>query len=125
MESQNSESNKILSKAKDLSIVSIAQFYMPVVVANFISSFIYPIFSSGISKFPDAHESLAAFSVSRSLYFVFASMILVLSQTVVALVKDKHSYKLMKKFIFWIHSSYFGLHPIRIFCASIYDGYYT
>ena len=31
-----------------------------------------------------------------------AKLKLVLSQTVVALVKDKHSYKLMKKFIFWI-----------------------
>ncbi len=102
MKSQNIEFNKVSSKAKDLSITSIAQFYVPVVLANFISSFIYPIFSSGISKFPDAKESLAAFSVSRSLYFVFASMILVLSQTVVALVKDKHSYKLMRKFIFYV-----------------------
>jgi hypothetical protein len=102
MKSINEESNKMASRAKDLSITSIAQFYIPVVFANFISSFIYPIFSSGISKFPDAHESLAAFSVSRSLYFVFASLILVLSQTVVALVKDKHSYRLMRRFIFCV-----------------------
>ena len=102
MNSINEGSNKEFSTTKALSLISIAQFYIPVVIANLVSSFIYPIFSSGISKFPDATESLAAFSVSRSLYFVFASMILVLSQTVVALVKDKHSFRLMKKFIFWV-----------------------
>ena len=102
MKSLNEESNKSSSKAKALSLIAIAQFYIPVVIANLVSSFIYPIFSSGISKFSDANESLAAFSVSRSLYFVFASMILVLSQTVVALVKDNHSYKLMRRFIFWV-----------------------
>jgi Na+-driven multidrug efflux pump len=106
------DSNITVSKAEDLRMISIARFYVPVVFANFIASFIYPIFSSGISKFPDVHESLAAFSVSRSLYFVFASLILVLSQTVVALVKDDHSYKLMKKFIFSILVISFGVFVI-------------
>ena len=73
-------------------MISIARFYVPVVFANLLQA-TYPIFSSGISKFPDVHRSLADFP-SRSLYFVFASDICIKPNG--SGTGDDHSYKLMK-----------------------------
>ncbi len=75
---------------------------MPLALGIFIVSFIYPVFSWGISQFSDSAVSLAAFSVSRSLYFILASPILVIRQTVVAMIFDQTSYRFVKKFVLFI-----------------------
>ena len=77
---------------------AVVTFFLPIALSVFVVSFIYPIFSWGISRFPQSKDALSAFSIARSLFYIMASPILVLRQTVVALVSDVASYRAIRKF---------------------------
>ena len=111
--------------ANRISLMDISRFFLPIAFGAFVVSFIFPIFSWGISRFPDSETALAAFSLARGFYFIMASPILVLRQTVVAMVTGDYSYQIVRKFslmmigIFFLFFFLIGITPVS---ALIFGG---
>jgi len=112
---------KAVQTESHFTMKTVFAFFLPIAIGIFVVSFIYPIFSWGISRFSASKEALAAFSVARSLYFIMASPILVLRQTVVALVTDHVSYTTLRTFTLSVIAAVFsaflliGMTPIGQF----------
>ncbi len=103
------QSNEEAIPANRISLMDISRFFLPMAIGAFCVSFIFPIFSWGISRFPDSETSLAAFSLARGFYFIMASPILVLRQTAVAMVTENDSYRIVRKFSFMMIVTFFLL----------------
>ena len=73
-------------------------FYVPLAMTSFIVLIGTPIINLGLSRAPRALESLAVWPVINGLIFMLRSTGVALQEVVVALLKDRDSYRQLRRF---------------------------
>ncbi|MDA8217169.1 MAG: hypothetical protein M0Z94_06065 [Dehalococcoidales bacterium] len=75
------------------------RFFVPLALVLVLTGTMRPIITAGMARLPDPILSLAAFPVAFGVFNIVYQPLWVLPQTVIALVRDAHSYRVVIKFV--------------------------
>ncbi|MHB1130862.1 MAG: hypothetical protein ACYC4L_00555 [Chloroflexota bacterium] len=81
-----------------LSYLSALRFYLPLALVMLLNGTARPIITAALTRLPEPVISLAAFPVAYGVFNVIYSPLYPLIQTVIALVRDGHSYRVVVRF---------------------------
>ncbi len=87
-----------LAASEGLTIRTLVIFYAPLAASFFLTIITHSLFNAGLARLPSPEIYIAAFAVARSLMHVFESPMIMISQTVAALVEGRHSYGKVRNF---------------------------
>lgn len=79
-----------------------ASVFLPLAVSGFLMSFAQHIITAGITRQSDPEISLAAYGITLPLSILIEAPVIVLLSVSNALVKDLHSYRLLRNFTIWL-----------------------
>jgi O-antigen/teichoic acid export membrane protein len=83
---------------KSLSLKRFLSFYLPLALTSSLWLLWQPLISGAVSRMPQALESLAVWSVVTGLLFMIRSPGVAYNEAVVALLEEKRSYPVLRKF---------------------------
>ncbi len=89
---------KAAPKANPLTLKRFVKFYFPLALTSSLWLLWQPLISGAISRMPNALESLAVWSVTTGLLFMFRSPGVAYNEVVVALMEEKRSLPILRKF---------------------------
>ncbi len=81
------------------SIARQIRFYLPLTLTSFLTVITHSFFNAGLARLPSPEVYLAAFAVAKSLMHLFESPIMMVRQTVAALVEHGQSYRKVRGFM--------------------------
>lgn len=74
-------------------------FFIPLAMTSVIMVITHSLFNAGLARLPSPEIYLSAFAVAKSMIFIIQSPLIMIRQTVSALVNNLDSYNMVKKFI--------------------------
>lgn len=83
---------------KPLTVKRFAIFYLPLALTSSLSLLFLPMISGAVSRMPNPLESLAVWSVVTGLFFMFRTPGLAYNEAVVALLEERCSYPVLRRF---------------------------
>lgn len=95
-ETDRDKSDQINSK---VSLREQLSFYIPLILTSILMMSTHSLFNAALARLPSPAIYLSAYAVSKSVLSVLKSPMVMVRQTVSALVTDKQSYHKVKKFI--------------------------
>jgi len=84
--------------AKPLTIRRFSQFYLPLALTSVLWHVWQPLISAAVSRMPSPLESLAVWSVTTGMLFVFRTPGVAFNETVVALLEENRAFQALRKF---------------------------
>lgn len=75
-------------------------FFLPLVLAQVITSFINPGISAGLARTAEPEVAISSYFVARSLAWIFLGMGFRVHQLVLVYVKDKASWQVVRRFVY-------------------------
>lgn len=89
---------KAVPQANPLTLKRFVKFYFPLALTSSLWLLWQPLISGAISRMPNALESLAVWSVTTGLLFMFRSPGVAFNEVVVALMEEHRSLPVLRKF---------------------------
>ncbi len=78
---------------------SIWIFFIPLILAQIVNSFVNPGISAGLARTSDPEIAISAFFVARSLAWIFLSLGFRVHQLVLVFVRDNYSWRKVSRFV--------------------------
>jgi Na+-driven multidrug efflux pump len=77
-------------------------FYLPLIGALFVQSFVRPFINAGLARTIDAETALASYQVAYSLSWILVGVSFSIHQLVMVFVEDKETFRKVKRFVYAI-----------------------
>jgi progressive ankylosis protein len=79
-----------------------AKFFLPLAMTSFVIIMTHSLFNAGLARLPSPEMLLAAFAVSKSLMFIFQAPLMMIRQTITALVDHRQNFRKTAIFLAFI-----------------------
>ncbi len=90
---------KTAQKTDKLRFSALIRFYLPLTLTSILTLTTHSLFNAGLARLPSPEVYISAFAVAKSFMHVLESPIMMVRQTVSALVDDFQSYQRVRGFI--------------------------
>jgi len=101
----------------DASIAKQARFFLPLTITAFLTLLTHSLFNAGLARLPSPEVYIAAFAVAKSLMHMFESPIMMVRQTVAALVDSGHNFTRVRNFMLVVVAS-----VVVVFAGIVHSG---
>lgn len=85
-------------QARGVSFGRQARFFLPLTITSVLTLLTHSLFNAGLARLPSPEVLLAAFAVAKSVMHVLESPVMMVRQTVAALVENAESYTTVRRF---------------------------